>query len=383
MASNETDAPLATTSRPGLSTRLRAWRARIVARPGFRRAVLRLPFLSSFSNRQAASLFSLTTGFVQSQVLFASLETGLLDALRAGPVTIATLAQRCDFTPDRMARLVQAADALRLVRSGADGFVALGDHGAVVASDPGIRAMVRHHGMLYRDLADPVGLFSGARTDTEMRRLWSYAGSDRAPVDAADADAYSALMAASQSMLSDEILDAYPFDRHRRVLDIGGGEGAFLLAMAARHPALDLALFDLVPVADRARARFASLPLKSSPRAHGGSFLSDPLPAGYDCMTLVRVLFDHEDAVVARLLATIRKAMPTGGRLVIAEPMAGKSDGQRLSTAYFGVYTLAMGSGRCRSPEDIGALALAAGFRRFSVRSCRTEMLATLVVAED
>jgi demethylspheroidene O-methyltransferase len=62
---------------------------------------------------------------------------------------------------------------------------------------------------------DPVGLFDGARTDTEMRRLWSYAGAGReSAVEPGDAAAYSALMAASQSMLSDEILDAYDFGRH-------------------------------------------------------------------------------------------------------------------------------------------------------------------------
>jgi demethylspheroidene O-methyltransferase len=68
--------------------------------------------------------------------------------------------------------------------------------------------------LLYRDLNDPVGLFDGSYTDTEMRRLWSYAGSGReSAVKPGDAAAYSALMAASQSMLSDEILDAYDFGR--------------------------------------------------------------------------------------------------------------------------------------------------------------------------
>jgi demethylspheroidene O-methyltransferase len=105
------------------------------------------------------------------------------------------------------------------------------------------------------------------------------------------------------------------------------------------------------------------------PRCYGGSFLDDPLPRGHDCVTLVRVLFDHEDAVVLRLLRNVRAAMEPGQTLVIAEPMAGnRSRGQRYATAYFGVYVMAMGSGRCRTPEEIGALARQAGFSRFDIQ---------------
>ncbi|MEM5471710.1 methyltransferase [Hoeflea sp. AS60] len=360
-----------------------AWRARQVARPEFRRLVQRMPVSRMFSRSQEADLFSIATGFVQSQVLFAALQTGLIEALAEGPVSITDLARITGLTEERLKRLLQAAQSLKLVSANSDGFVTLGDHGAVVQSDPGIRAMIRHHALLYRDLSDPVSLFAGSRTDTELSRLWSYAGSGReSSVKPGDAAAYSALMAASQSMLADEILDAYDFGRHQKLLDVGGGEGAFLSAVAGRHPDLKLSLFDLPPVVERARAKFAGRPLSQCAHCHGGSFLDDALPRGHDCVTLVRVLFDHEDSIVLRLLRNVRAAMEPGQTLVIAEPMAGDSSrGQRLSTVYFGVYVLAMGSGRCRTPEEIVALARAAGFSHFDIRPCRSSLMATLVVA--
>jgi demethylspheroidene O-methyltransferase len=85
---------------------------------------------------------------------------------------------------------------------------------------------------------------------------------------------------------------------HKRLIDVGGGEGAFLAQPWPSGIPGSLSLFDLPPVADRARIRFASQPLASARTAHGGSFLDDPLPRGHDCVTLVRVLFDHEDTVV-------------------------------------------------------------------------------------
>lgn len=369
--------------RPDWRSRLQAWRARQVARPAFRRFAQRLPVSRAFSRAREEDLFSIVTGFVRSQILFAALESGLIDAVAGGPVTIRDLGRATGWSEDRLQRLLQAAQSIRLVRLGADGYVTLADHGAVVQSDAGIRAMIRHHALLYRDLSDPVGLFGGTLADTELRRLWSYAGAGReSSVQPGGAAVYSELMTASQSMLADEILEAYDFGRHQRLLDVGGGEGVFVTALAERYPGLKLSLFELPPVADRARARFSSRPLSQCPRCYGGSFLDDPLPRGHDCVALVRVLFDHEDAVVLRLLCNIRAVMEPGQTLVIAEPMAGhRSEGQRLSTAYFGVYVLAMGSGRCRTPEEIIGLARTAGFSGFDIRPCRSPLMATLVVA--
>ena len=57
-------------------------------------------------------------------------------------------------------------------------------------------------------------------------------------------------MTASQPLVADEILDAYPLSRHRCLLDVGGGEGAFVTRAAERTPALRCILFDLPAVAD-------------------------------------------------------------------------------------------------------------------------------------
>jgi len=77
-------------------------------------------------------------------------------------------------------------------------------------------------------------------------------------------------MAASQALIAGEVLDAYDLRRHRCLLDVGGGDGSFLIAAAARAPALRLMLFDLPPVAERARTRFAAAGLDRA-RAIGGS----------------------------------------------------------------------------------------------------------------
>ena len=95
---------------------------------------------------------------------------------------------------------------------------------------------------------------------------------------------------------------------------------------------------------------------------HPGSFRDDPLPEGADAISLIRVLYDHADATVEALLAAVYDALPAGGRLIISEPMGGDRAPDRAGDVYFAFYTLAMQTGRTRTPGEIRALCEAAGF---------------------
>jgi demethylspheroidene O-methyltransferase len=168
------------------------------------------------------------------------------------------------------------------------------------------------------------------------------------------------------------VLDAYPLGRHRCLLDVGGGDGTFLAAAAERVPGLRLILFDLPAVAEQARARFATAGLGARAAAVGGDFRSDPLPEGADIVSLVRVVHDHDDAGALALLRAVRRVLPAGGTLLVAEPMSDSRGAEPVGDAYFAFYLLAMGSGRPRSPRELRALLGAAGFAR--TRLLRTRM---------
>jgi demethylspheroidene O-methyltransferase len=182
-------------------------------------------------------------------------------------------------------------------------------------------------------------------------------------------------------LVSGEILDAYDLRRHRCLLDVGGGDGSFLCAAAARAPKLELTLFDLPAVAARAESRFAANGLGGRARAVGGDFARDSLPTGADVISLVRVVHDHDDAMVTKILAATRAALPTGGTLLLAEPMAGTSGAEAMGDAYFGLYLLAMGSGRARTPAVLTEFLHAAGFARVRQAATHTPLLTGLLVA--
>ncbi|HEX8388432.1 MAG TPA: methyltransferase [Sphingomonas sp.] len=356
-----------------------AARNRMLASQRFQRFATHFWLTRPVARRRARALFDLVAGFAYSQILAACVETGLLEALADGPCDSAALAARIALPVEATERLLRGAVALGLAERLGERW-ALGAGGAALRGNRGVAEMVAHHRLLYADLADPVALLRRGGGGGALSGLWGYAES-AGTGDAAGVAAYSALMAASQPMVAAQAIDAYPFGRHRRLLDVGGGEGVFLSAVGARVPGLELGLFDLPPVAERARARFDSVGLGDRATTFGGDFLTDLLPRGFDIVSLVRVLHDHDDGPALALLRNIHDALPPGGTLFIAEPMSETRGAEPVGDAYFGFYLLAMGSGRPRSAAGIAAMLRLAGFAR--PRRIRTAMplTASVIVA--
>ena len=338
-------------------------RDRCLSSERFQAWASRSPLAGILARRNASELFDLCAGFVYSQILLASVELGLLELVREEPLTRAQLSERLGLAAARAERLIDAAIALKLLQRRSGGRrVGLGQRGAMLLGNPAVLALVRHHHLLYRDLADPAALLRQPVSGTALRDYWAYARQEfPARLAGPRTDGYSELMAASQPLIARQVLDAYPLHDHRDLLDVGGGLGEFALAAARRAPHLTCRVFDLPAVAERAQTRFEAEGLAGRLRAIGGSFLTDPLPRNADLVCLVRVLHDHDDPVVLHLLRAIRTALAPGGALLIAEPMS-EAGTARVSDAYFGFYLLAMGQGRTRTVEQLTALLVQSGF---------------------
>lgn len=370
-ASHWTDAPL-------------AWRDRLLGSARFRRWVEAFPPTRWIARRRAAQVFDLVAGFVYSQVLLACVQLRLFDLLLAqGPQPLAALALRLQMTPAATERLVLAAVSLRLLEARPYGRFGLGSLGAPLAGNAALTAMVEHHAALYADLADPLALLRGDAGAGRLAGFWPYAAA-AAPSElpAGQVAAYSALMAASQSLVAEQLLQSYPLHQHRMLLDVGGGDGAFACAAARHAPALRVQVFDLPGVAARATQRFEQAGLASRCSAQGGDFLCDELPTGADLVTLLRVVHDHDDERVLRLLRAVRRALPPHGRLLIAEPLADTPGAQAMGHAYFGFYLLAMGRGQPRTEARLRELLAQAGFARVHRLATHQPLQASALVAE-
>lgn len=369
--------------RGGWRERWLAFRNRTVASPGFQRWAAGFPLTRRIAQRNTRALFDLCAGFVYAQVLFACVRLDLFTLLRDGPLAPDALARQLDLSTDRALTLLKAAASLDLITRLPDGRFALADLGAALIGNPSVAAMIEHHAMLYADLADPVALLRGEAGPTRLGGYWPYAEAGEAARLGPDSvAAYSGLMAASQALIADDVLDALPLADRACLMDVGGGEGVFLAQAARRHPGLALRLLDLPPVAERAGARLTAEGLGNRVTCLGRSFLGASLPEGADAITLVRVVHDHDDAIALALLRAAHAALPPGGLLAIAEPMTGTPGAEPVGDAYFGFYLLAMGSGRPRTADELTAMLTQAGFGEIRERPTRRPLLARLITAK-
>lgn len=361
----------------------RGIRDSLLASRRFQRWAAAFPLTRPIARRRAADLFDLCAGFVYSQILFSCVRLNLFVHLRAGSQTAVALAARSSIPLHAMRTLLEAAAALRLLERRGDERFGLGPLGGAMLGNPGIAAFVEHHEQLYADLADPIALLRGEARDTRLERYWPYArGAALSDLSREAVSPYTELMAASQPMVAEMVLGAYPFKRHHCLLDVGGGDGSFLIAAGYIAPKLRLRLFDLPEVAAIAREKFAAAELGARAETSGGNFLHDPLPRGADIVSLIRVVHDHDDETVLNLFSRVREALPRHGVLVIGEPISASS-GIDSVTAYFAMYLHAMGSGRPRTFAALQKLLVTSGFSNIQQRPTRIPTIASVIVARS
>lgn len=354
---------------------------RLIARPGFQRWAAAFPLTRRLAVRDGAELFDIVQGFVKSQVLYALVELRICHRLMDGPRSAASLAALCGLPTDRMERLLLAATAMKLLRRERSGDYALARKGAALVGVPGLEDMIRHHAAFYCDLTDPVAMLRG-ETETELAQFWPYVFGAGQATDPEVSSRYSDLMARSQQIVAADTLVATDLSGIRRLLDIGGGYGVFAEAAVLAYPKLTATVFDLPAVAPNAQARLAASRARDRLGFVAGSFRDDDLPGTADAVSLIRVLYDHEDITVSALLSKVYAALPAGGTLLISEPMSGGDRPEIAGDVYFSFYCMAMQTGTVRSGARIADLCRAAGFAATRVHRSRRPFVTTVLTAQ-
>ena len=189
-------------------------------------------------------------------------------------------------------------------------------------------------------------------------------------------------MGVSQYIVAEETLNLVKLNGFQKLLDVGGGNGTFILEVMKLYPNLTLGVFDLPSVIEETKMKISHLIDVSRINLIAGNFIKDGLPHGYDIIFLNRVLYDHNDTVVEIILNKIYDALTPKGQLVISEPMAGNHYPTRAGDAYFGFYTMAMTSGKPRNKEEHFKFLKKNGFRHLKLVSSPNDFITSVIVAK-
>jgi SAM-dependent methyltransferase len=156
------------------------------------------------------------------------------------------------------------------------------------------------------------------------------------------------------------VAERFDFSASSRVVDVGGSSGRLLTAILAAHPHLSGVVFDRAGTEPEACALIADAGLSDRCTFTAGSFF-DVVPEGADTYILSHILHDWSDREAADILASCRRAMGPGSRLLIIEAIR-SSPGEGAGTLPADMLLLATTQGRLRTLEEMMVLLERSGF---------------------
>jgi hypothetical protein len=178
--------------------------------------------------------------------------------------------------------------------------------------------------------------------------VWDYRA--RHPQESA---IFDGAMTAIMLRANGHVLAAYDFGRYARVVDVGGGRGAFLGAILEANPGMRGVLFDQPHVVEGAD-------LGERCEVVAGSFF-EAVPEGADAYLLKAILHDWEDEDAVRILRRCRTAVPDHGAVLVVERELGAANEN--ADAKFSDLNMMLGpGGRERTREEFATLLAAGGF---------------------
>ena len=300
-------------------------------------------------------LWDLMRGGLTARVLGIVAEARIADALAPGPRPVAELARETGVSEDLLYR------SLRALAS--DGVFAE-EEPRVFRNTAASELLAGHGGWgEFAYLFGTVWLRAAAELDTtgtsSFPRLfgtdfWSWLAQHPREREAFDA----AMGQGKERRL--ERLDGVEWRGDETVVDVGGGNGSFLLALLERQPGLRGIVFDLPET-----VRDESL-LGDRVRFVEGSFF-ESVPRG-DVYLLSTILHDWNDDRATAILRTIRASAPDDARLILVETVVqpGNEPG---GGKWLDLLMLALLDGRERDEEQWRALLDAGGFEPVEIRA--------------
>jgi len=258
-----------------------------------------------------AAIRELAMNFQSSRVLLTAVELRVFSLIGDGGLTSAEVAGRAASHPRATDRLLNALCAMRLLVKREDRFWNTPQSRRYLDdASPDFAAGLGHTASMWHSWS---GLTDAVREGKPALRA--------AINDRGDAwlKPFIAAMHYRAAQQAPEMAELIGLAGVKRVLDVGGGSGAFAAAFAAKEPGLVAVVFDLPNVVPLTRDYVAEAGLTGRVTTAVGNYLADPLPKGFDLVFLSAVIHSNSPEQNAALLASCAAALNPGGRVAVVD----------------------------------------------------------------
>ena len=266
-------------------------------------------------------LQTIAMGYWESAALMAGVELGLFTAISKGAGTDDEIAAALDITPLNAERLATVAMAMGLLTRVDGRYVNADDVERFLVE--GERSYAGPWMLFTKPMWENFGTLSDHLRNKDVTILGEY---DNLTVDAAremHEGTYSIGMGAGRRFVRQVDLST-----RTKILDLGGGSGAYSINAAKTHSHMKAVVFDLPSVAIVAREFIAENGVSDRVEALGGDFTKDTLPTDCDVAIMASNLPIYNRDIIADVVKRAFDALLPGGEMhLIGETLNDARDG--------------------------------------------------------
>jgi len=323
-------------------------------------------------------IVDLASAYYGSAVLFAAIDRGVFGAVETTDGSCAAIAQATGSSERGMRLLLDACVAEGLLAK--DGEIYRNTEAGKMALVPGGKADLTKAIRYNRDVYPAWGrLAAFVEGGKPAERPEIHLGEDPARTKAFAAAMFGRAMGIGRSVvplldfssLFLQLSTLNPQPSTLRLLDLAGGPGAYAIQMCQANPSMTCVTVDLPAISAEARNYVAQFGLADRIECRAGDYHSDEYEAAaYDVVTIFGALHQESPEQIVDILKRARRALKTGGRVIVLDMMTDATHTAPKFSALFAVnMALTTANGWVFSDEELKGWMRAAGFEPGETRT--------------
>jgi len=324
-----------------------------------------------------AQMMQKITGFWISCSIYTAAKLNIADLLAENAQTAEQLAVLTNTHSPSLYRLLRALSGEGLFSEDENGVFSLTPLGETLKDGvPGsMKAMalaqLGDHFNAWGNLEYSVKTGSIAFDNIEGKSVWEYYESN--PEDGIN---FMKAMSGLTGAVIKNVLPAYNFSQFKSMVDIGGGNGALMMALLNAQPEATGIVFDEEYVTVETQKLLLEKGYGERCTVQGGDFF-ESVPAGADLYTMKMILHDWDDDQSIKILTNIASEMKENSKLLIIEAVV---PGANLPHPgkFLDLNMLAMTGGKERTEEEFSYLLYQSGLKLTRVIPTHTPMFSIL-----
>ena len=319
----------------------------------------------------AATMQQIITNFRVSRATYVAAKLGIADLLKDGPKSSEDLAQLTGTHAPSLDRVLRVLACTDIFSEDNQGRFALTPLGATLRSDTpnslrasAIVALGEARYQAWGDLLHNVRTGETAFDHVFGMGVWEYQTQhpDQARI-------FDESMANRIAANNTAVVASYPFSTIDKLVDVGGGNGSFIISLLQANPQMKGVLFDLPQVAEHAKKRIDEAGLEERCQVIGGDIFAS-IPGEGSAYVLSGILNSFNNDRAITILQNCHRAMTPNTKMLLVDrvlPDRTEQSSPAQAAIVNNLHMMVTTGGRERSRGELRILSRAAGFEIINI----------------